>query len=278
MSRNVYRLSFFILLALALGPVLPASADTTAAISFAEQPVRLLRETGFYQAARGARLQSGDIVDSGASGLQLDCGAACIMALGPDTQVALRFGPRGFDVVVLNGWMKIQSRPAPGSGSVTVSSKGLQLNAAGSSVIVHARPGVAELFVETGEPFVDEMQGAKVVQHTKFTREQYALRAESQPLKLLPRPPKEFISGMPKPFLDVLVPVPIKGAPQAAKRERAATFSEVTPWLADEPALRQAIDRRFNPPKPKPRFAPPAPGRVPEPTLQQPANPTSLNL
>jgi hypothetical protein len=255
-SRHVYRLSL-LLLAITLSPALPASADASAAISFAEQPVRLLRDTGFYLAGRGARLQNGDLVESGTAGIQVEGGGACTIALGPASQVFLKLGAKGLELVVLNGWMKIQ---APGAGPAMVSSGGIQFNAAGSSVILHARPGITELFVETGEPWIDEMQGAKVLHHTKFTREQYAVRSAKEPLKLLQRPPKDFLTGMPPTFLDVLVPVGLKGTAPAPKLERPATFADVAPWLADEPVLRQAIQRRFNPP-PKP--APAAPSALP---------------
>lgn len=257
MSRNAYRLS--LLLAIASSPALPASVDATAAISFAEQPVRLLRDTGFYLAGRGARLQSGDIVESGATSIQLEGGGACTVALGPASQVFLKLGAKGIEIVVLSGWLKIQSRPAPGAGPTMVSAGGIQFNAAGSSVILRARPGITELFVETGEPWMDEMQGAKVLRHTKFAREQYAVRSAKESLKLMQRPPKEFLSGMPPTFLDVLVPVVLKGPPPVPKVDRPAQFADVAPWVADAPAVRQLLHLRFYPPPKVPQQAPRAP-------------------
>jgi hypothetical protein len=263
--RNGYRLSS-LLLAIALWPAVPASAAETASISFAEQPVRLLRDTSFYVAGRGVRLQNGDIVESGTAGIQIEGGSACTIALGPASQVFLKTGAKGIELVVLNGWMKIRSRAAPGGNPAIVSSGGIQFNAAGSSVIVHARPGITELFVEDGEPWMDEMHGSKVLRHTKLTREQYAVRSAKQPLKLLPRPPKEFVGGMPPAFLDALVTVAIKATAPAPKLERPASFADVAPWVADEPALRQALQHRFDPPKP----APAAPSVLPS------ARPASL--
>jgi hypothetical protein len=91
--RNGYRLSS-LLLAIALWPFVPASADETVSISFAEQPVRLLRDTSVYVAGRGARLQPGDIAEAGAAGIQIEGGSACTVALGPASQVFLKTGAR----------------------------------------------------------------------------------------------------------------------------------------------------------------------------------------
>ena len=256
MSRNVVRLSL-LLLAMAVSPAFPAGADSAAAISYAEQPVRILRDTGFYLASRGAKLQSGDIVEAGSSGIRIDGASASTVALGPASQLYFKAGAKGVEFVLLNGWMKIQApRGAVAGVPAIVGSGGLQFDATGSSVILHASPGKTELFVEDGEPGVDELQGARVLHHTKFTREQYAVRSAKQPLKLLPRPPKEFLSGMPPSFLDALAPISFKGPAPPPKMERPAQLADVAPWLADAPAVRQLVQRRFNPPKPAP---PPAP-------------------
>ena len=73
-------------------------------------------------------------------------------------------------------------------------------------------------------------------------------RRPPTPLKVLPRAPKEFIGAMPPAFLDVLVAVTVRGAPPAPKKDAAASYAQVAPWLADAPAVRQILQRRFNPP------------------------------
>jgi hypothetical protein len=280
---TVYRLS---LLLLALGsmpsPSSAAAAASTAAqagsplISFAEQPVRLWRDTGVYGAVRGTRLQDGDIVAAGASAIQVETGSATV-ALGPATQVYLRIKSNSVanavDFVLLNGWMKIQSAAlATAAGNpVSASAGGLRVGAAkgapngtaGSAVILHASPGATELFVESGAAVVDEAQAGKRRQFT-LAREQYAVKAGNakQPMKLLPRPSKQFLADMPPVFADRLVPLVVKVAASAPKLVHPAVFAEVAPWLADEPALRQAIQRRLAPRKPG---VAPVPARVPAP-------------
>lgn len=228
---------------MAVSPAVRA-ADGIATLSAADQPVRLLRDTSFYLASRGAQLQAGDIVESGAGGIQLEERNSSTIALGPASRIWLKTG----EPVLLDGWMKIQ---ALAGAPLKFGAGGLQLSAAGGSVILHAAAGKTELFVETGDPSVVEMEGAKAVRTTRLPREQYAVCSPNQPLKLLARPPKEFLAGMPATFQDTLMPVAVKGPPPAPKLERRAAFAEVAPWLAGEPALHQTIYRRFNPPKPR---------------------------
>jgi hypothetical protein len=231
---------------MAVSPALQG-AEGIATISSAEQPVRLLRDTSFYLASRGAQLLAGDIVESGAGGIQLEARNAATIALGPASRICFKAG----EPILLEGWMKIQ---APANAALKFGAVGLALNALGGSIILHAAVGKTELFVETGEAGVAEMEGAKAVRTTRIPREQYAVRVATQPLKLLPRPPKEFLAGMPAAFQDTLMPVAVKGPTPAPKLERRATFVEVAPWLAGDQALHQSIYRRFNPP-PKPRLS-----------------------
>ncbi len=251
MSRTDFRPAL-LLLVLAL-PAPSAGAAVVAAVSVADQPLRLLRDTTFYAATRGAQLQTGDLVEAGAGTLQLEAANCCTVALGPGARVFFKPGGKPFELVLLDGWLKLQSLAASPT-AVKISAAGLEFSNTGS-VIVHAGAGKVELFVETGAPGVTDLQGGKAAPATRVAHEQYAVRSAGQPLKVLPRPPKDFLSGMPRAFQDVLPAVAIKGPATAPKPERRASFAEVAPWLAAEPALHQALYRRFFPPKlsqPKP--------------------------
>jgi hypothetical protein len=239
-----------------------ALAAAPISISYAEQPVRLLRDKGFCLAGRGAPLQTGDIVESGAAVLQLDGGDATV-ALGPASRMHVSTGAKGNYYLLLAGWMKVHAYPTKDPTSTTVGAAGTRIPAVGSSIILHASPGKTELFVESGEPRVEEIPVGKGVRRTTVAREQYAVRSAGQPLKVAPRAPREFLAAMPPAFFDALVPVAAKGTPIALKLERPASFAEIEPWLADQPELRQAIHRRFFPPKP----APAKPPQRPTPTI-----------
>jgi hypothetical protein len=245
-SRTDFRPAL-LLLVLALPPPAAAAGAVVATVAVADQPLRVLRDTTFYTALRGAPLLAGDIVEAGNGTLQLEAPHCCTLALGPAARVYFKPGGKALELVLLGGWIKVQA-PA-GDAAAKISAGGLEITNSGS-VIVHADAGKAELFVETGDPGVTDLQNRKAP--AKVAREQYAVRVAGGPLKVLPRPPRQFLSGMPRAFQDVLLPVAFKGAAAAPKLERRATFAEVAPWLAAEPALHQAMYRRFHPPKPSP--------------------------
>ena len=249
MSRNANCLSFLLLLLCTVSalPVSAAAADPVASIAFAEQPVRLLRATSFHKVPQGTRVQSGDLIESAAGTIQLDGLGAAVVGLGPGSRMYIKSTGANADLVLIDGWLKVQK----GAGA-TINSGDIRFNTADSSVIVHASAGKVDLFVETGNPAVLEMQGAKQLHSTKIAREQYALHLPGKPLAVLPRAPKDFLGAMPPLFFDTLVPVQAKGAPPVLKTEPAATLAEVTPLVASEPALLQIMQRRYAPPKKAP--------------------------
>jgi hypothetical protein len=249
--RNLFRQS---LLSLALvACALPAGAAPASAISFAEAPVRLVRDTSLYVAVRGARLQNDDLIETGASPIQLEGMGGATVALGPASRAHFRLGDKA-ELTLLSGWLKVQ--PGATASGTVIHAGALRVSPDGASLIINAAPGKTALFVETGTPSVAEMQGAKQLRVTRLAKEQYALHSAKDALKVLPRAPREFLSGMPPAFFDPLVPVTFKGAAPAPKLERAAVFNtDVAPWLAEAPAVFQVLNRRFNPP---PKRAPPS--------------------
>jgi hypothetical protein len=267
MSTKLLRSS---LLWLALSASLPALPAPASAISFAESPVRLVRDTGLYAATRGARLQPGDLIESGASPIQLEGMGGPTVALGPASRAYLQLTGDTVELTLLSGWLKVQ--PGAGTSSLSINSGRLRINPESASLIVHTVAGKTALFVESGTPSVAEMQGAKALRSTRLAKEQYAVYFSKEPLKVLPRP-KDFASTMPPAFFDPLVPLSFKGAAPAPKLERAAVFAtDVAPMLVDDPAVFQVLNRRFNPPPkrsaPIAPLAPSAPGAPDKPAAR----------
>lgn len=222
----------------ASAPVVPS-----AVITFTEQPVRLARGTSMYSAVRGAVLLANDLVDTGKSTLQLDAGGSTV-ALGPDSRVFIR---NGAELVLLQGWMKVHGAPSRGPRLATAA---LQFDSTGASVTLHALPGTTELFAESGDLQVTELAPGKAGRTIRVPREQYAVTNGAQPLKLAAHPPQAYLAGMPRAFLDALVPVAVQGPPVPPRFEHAATLAELAPWLTEQPALRQQVQRRFQPDRP----------------------------
>lgn len=242
MSRNAFRQTMALcLLAAPLLSAASAPAFSATFVSFAEKPVRVLRNADFYLADVGTQLESGDIVDSGKGELQVECGPACSIALGPASQLGIDSSSKGMRLVLLNGWVKIQSGALP----VKLRSGTVEATLSDATLIFHAQAGAAALFVEKGEPWVEEMDGSRVIRRTKFKREQYAQGKAGQALNPMTGAPREFIRSAPPVFLDAMLPIAFKGRHPPARFDRPATFPEVAPWVAYEPSLRETLDRRL---------------------------------
>lgn len=233
MRRSVRGLS--LLLALACGCV-QAGAPIT--LTFAEPPVQVWRDTSLYGAPRGAVLQAHDIVDAGAHTVMLAAGGTTL-ALGPASQLFIQ-GPDA--VVLLRGWLKVRGAATQG---LRVATALTQFDSTGATVTLHAAPGSTELFAEAGDFTVAAPGRAPAA--AKLAHEQYGVRAGTAPLKLAPHPPAAFLAALPRTFLDPLLE-PLATAPGPApplQPVRAATYAELAPLLADFPALRQPLQRRF---------------------------------
>lgn len=236
----------------------PALAAQPLSVTYAEQPLRLLREMSLASAPRGIVLNANDIIETGAGATQLDAGGAAV-ALSPGARLYVR-GPG--ELVLVHGWLKAGIGAAR---ALRLATADLQIDGAAdagnaaSTVIMHASSAGTEVFVESGEAALTELAGGKAGRQLKLTREQFAARAGAAPVKVLPRPGKEFFSSMPPAFRDTLVTLTPKpgAAPVLPKPERPAVLADVNAMLAEHTALRQQAARRFAPRTTRPAGVPP---------------------
>lgn len=211
-------------------------------ISFADQPASLVRGKGLFRAGRGVALQQDDLLASGGGVLQVDAGGATL-ALGPATRIHVGSG----GIVLLDGWLKLQDRAGR---ALMVSTSALALDTDATTVTVHASGATTEVFAESGAVPLRELDAGTSRRAARLPSEQFAVRSGGQPLRIVPRPPAAFLAAMPRDLRDELV-VPGTRAPGAAPRlERAATLAELLPWVAGHKALRQQLQRRYEPPRP----------------------------
>jgi len=243
---------YFLGLLLSIPACIAAAATPVAApgIVHAEQVVLLVRDTGMYNAGRGVAWRAGDLLDSRDGTVQLDIGGAAI-SLGPGTRLFFR---QTAEVVLLQGWLKVRGSA---TRALAVNATLLRFDAAGATAIVHATPGATEVFAETGELALHELNAGKPGRKLKLPGEQFAVRSGAQPLRVLARPAAPFLAAMPPGFRDLLVPL-AQGPAVLPKRERRAEYAELAPWLAHQPALRQQVQRRFEPPRPRRAAASPS--------------------
>lgn len=239
---NVPRLFLGLSLWLATSTIACHAAAPAMAITYAEQAAQLLRETGIYSAGRGVVLRRDDLLATGEGMLQLDLDGSTV-ALGPGSR--LMVGANG-ELVLLAGWLKMQC----GAARNLVIRTSLLKIACGASAILHADQGSSELFAESGALPVDDTNAGKPARRVELASEQFAARSGKGLLRVLARPPAAFLQAMPPAFRDATVALP-HVAPQAPRRVRAATYAEVAPWLAGHPALRQQVQKRFQPAPPR---------------------------
>lgn len=238
----------------------PAAATAAAppSITIADKPVRLIRGVTAYKGVLGTALQKDDIVETGATGIQIEAGPNALVAVGPQTRLYV-LGLAGDDksstvLVLLEGWIKLVARTAR---PAAVGTPVIHLSVASGASVVHASADKGEMFAEEGQHIVAKVDDkGKPGALTKVAGEQYAFANATQPLQVLARPASDFLKTMPPAFRDrlVAVPRPSKPAkPAPPVKERDVDYADVAPWLQARLQVRRALVTRF-----KPRLADPA--------------------
>ena len=243
MSRRLAKLSVCLAIVWPAAHAAPAASAVPAAfsITFCEQPASLVRGKSLYRAGRGTGLLPDDMLESGRGTVQLGAGGTTL-AIGPATRIWIRSGS---DIVLLDGWLKLQGC---GGRAMTVSTSNLSLTGAGASLTVQASGAATALFAEAGSVPVRELDAGKARRAVTVAPEQFASRSGAHALRVAPRPPPDFLAALPRDLRDVLVPLPASSPAVLPRPERVLGFAELAPWVAGHGALRQQLQRRFDPP------------------------------
>lgn len=238
-------------------PLVTAAPANIAVISFAEKPLHLIRATVLYTIGVGTRLQGGDILQTGAAGIQIEGLAPATLALGPDTRILIATNSKAAQINVLSGWLKLQPLAGNAHAGLAVNTGSLAFNVTNSASVVHVSPHQTDLFVEDGSQPVTELDNhGKPGRSITLNHEDFAQRTGDASLKTVNRPDQAFIDALPRPFLDPLVPlgkkIPPAGAP---KKEREVTYDDIAPWVVSPLNLsQQMLASRFAPRLTDPTF------------------------
>jgi hypothetical protein len=248
----------------------PAQARARATLTMAEQPLRLIRGSAIFKAGNGVAVQKDDILETGATGAQVEAGPDAILALGPRTRVLLMQVPpagQSAEVALLQGWVKLAA--SPGTRAL-VATPVLQVTLVGGATIVHAGDGLDAAFAEEGAQQAARA-GAKgrAGAPLKLGAEQYIQLDPARPQLAAGRPPRAFVAAMPPSFRDRLARAP--AVPSAGKvapvKEGEAGFADVEAWLTAPLPGARAYPARFRPRLADPGFRQPlerALGRDPD--------------
>lgn len=236
------------------GCIPTAFAYDLSTITFAEKPVRIIRGVTALKGVAGVAVQKDDIVETGASGAQIEFSNEFMFAMAPDTKVYLanvQFGEsKHAEIVLISGWIKVLGKRSGQSGRVLITTPFIRVSLENGFSIVHTSGNKAEMFAEDGVQTIAELsEFGKSGVEIKINREQYASRLAGQNLKIIPRPPKEFIAEMPITFRDPVTAAPdrSKGVKIQAIKEREVDYSDVAPWLDNNMAVRKIFINRFKP-------------------------------
>lgn len=255
MTNSLLRLVAW--LALCASLLAPSSlwAEDSAAVTLADQPLRLIRAASVYKASAGVVLQTNDVIETNDAAAQIEIAQGLILALAADTRLYWQApsSPTGaHQIYLLKGWVKIMQRAAEPvrEAGVIVTAPWVQLAISEGAAIVHITADKAELFAESGaQTMAPLFELGKVGEEKNFPLEHYALWQPEQGLKIHPRPPKQFISEMPMNFRVPLERAPdrLKGAKTPALFEREVNYADIRDWLSSNFAVRKTWVKRFKP-------------------------------
>ena len=235
-------------------PLAAAAADPAATLTLLEGPAGLVRGVTRYALVEGVRIQSGDIIETGANAIaEIEFPDGVAIALGAATRMLAVSVPRGKDSAgdyhVMAGALKVSGVSKAARLRITFPAFTLQ-PAEGVAVII-ARGDDGSVFIESGAA---RLAAGPVTLNLKSG--EFYQRKGGQKGAVAPRPSQAFISAMPKAFFD---PLPsrmarFKEREAQPKRVDEVSYADVESWLKAPPAIRRLLVARFEPRVSDPRF------------------------
>jgi hypothetical protein len=235
---------------------IPAVVQDVGTVTFLEGSLRIIRGTTALQAAEGARLRQGDIIESSEKGfVQLEFAGGAIVALGPLSRMyVLRYGrggksgsdATGAEFVLLSGWLKGQSDTHAGSYRY----EGLLLAATtgNGTVVFHQDGNECDVFIESGSAAIaEESTDGNAGKPTAGTAGQFFSRRPGKSLSNSSHPSTAFVEAMPRSFRDALPSrvAHFSGKPAEPKAQHQVSYVEIQPWLTMPLAWRKGFVDRF---------------------------------
>jgi hypothetical protein len=220
-----------------------ARAEELGTFTMLEGSVRVIRGTAVLRAVEGMRFENGDIVETGSPAfVQAEFAAGTIAAIGPSTRVWVH---KSGEMMLMSGWLKGES--GQGGGGYRYVSPLLTASSKSGAVILHAAPGLAELFVESGTANVEGGEGSHVIAAKSG---QFLTHHASKTVAVNPRPDAAFVDGMPRPFRDTLpsrLPHFAGKKPAEPRHDHDVTYAEIEPWMKFGRSWRRSLEERFQP-------------------------------
>jgi hypothetical protein len=238
----------------------PALADDAGLITLVEGQAKLLRGVSVFAAAEGVKLAQGDIVETlpkSQAQLELSDGTLINLDASSKLYLATYRTSQGrlvgsSEVVLLQGLLKYSRAQGAPATEFRVTAPELGIAVQQASGIVRVTEAKTEVFLESGAAkAVEPAAKGKSSQPLDIKVDEFVASQQGKPLVRLPRAPKDFVSALPRQFLDALPSrrERLKNRVVEPKKERDVTYDDVAPWLRSTSKIRQGqvFVKRYTP-------------------------------
>jgi hypothetical protein len=238
---------FFVLsMLLVLAQIFAHAQEIGTVTLLKDSPLHVIRGYSMYQGTEGMKLRQGDILETGpapTAQAQFEFSGGAVIELGPSSQLyILSQSGAAADLVLLSGWLKGETTV----GSYRYSSPLASATTKGGNVVLHAAGDNADIFVERGNASISGGSGTAI---PSATEKIFFTHKAGKPLASAERPSRDFISGMPVCFRDML-PARLSAfagkKPPIPKSDHDVTYTEIERWLTTPP-WRKGFVVRFKP-------------------------------
>jgi hypothetical protein len=253
---------------------LPGRATPLGGFTLLDGEALVIRAASKFPAAEGLRVQSDDIIHTGAGTriARIEFADGTMLDLGPATRVLLRpqlggslggslAGARAAapervqQIYLLRGWAKLATPKAGPSSALDFASRQVDLQHLAGTVVVQSGPDDALVFVESGAAQLQERRNSPAAQaYVLAAGQAYAARGGEAAVQR--RPPPGLLQTLPRAFADSL---PSRAARYARVHVAPAaaapiTYDDVAEWINAERVLRLAFRERWAARAADPRF------------------------
>ena len=235
-------------------------AQSMGKITFTEGRVRVIREASLILGAQGLALESTDILETAKPGFALvELSDGTVLAMGDATRIMLSRVPQatGAEILMLEGWLKLQARQADAENAYSVSSLVQSVSVKNASLIMRAGASDGEVFIESGSATVGQTdKRGRPAGLLPGKAGQFFTQSANKPAVTQARPGEAFLSAMPPAFKDAL-PARLerfKDRKVEASVAGPVSYADVGDWLSAAPSWRSSFIKRFEPRLADPQF------------------------
>jgi len=231
--------------------VSPQVAVERPVVTILEGQALFIRGVARFFAAEGVRLESGDIVATGADAfMQLEYEGGTRVELGPQTQLMLSARDMGTaprrGAYLLAGWIKVTSDPKSTRGIEALRSAWFELATADNVTVTRVAADEADVFAESGNARLIERAHGRSPTEVVLTAGQFYARKSQRAGAVSGQASLAFRAQTPASFRDTL-PSRIDRFRRRTVTAQPApdfTYADVEAWLkSDGPIRRQLAER-----------------------------------